>query len=231
MRKQKIKDTKKKPNPYPNNESLWSYYMQAIEPTSKEINETFPEYHPLWVQQSQKMNPSGMQFSHFRQYCLCITQSQCAAYLRVSDRQIRLWELDKQPVPFMAFELLRLVHESVHFRLSHKDWNGWFVDAHGRLISPDRGNLSFLPSDLSMVRETQNANRIYLSQCQILERQVAPLKAEITELKKVGYANALLDELSDVEHKLASVLKKMSMASQLSKASSEKNTFLTTSAI
>lgn len=212
MQLKKKTNADKKPNPYPDKATLWAYYMQAIEPTSEEINKTFPEYHPLWIQQSQKIKPSGEQLSHYREYCLGITQAQCASYLRISIRQIKLWELNKQPVPFIVFELLRLVHESVHFRLSHKDWNGWFVNEQGRLVCPDRGNLSFDPLDLTMVREVQNANRVYLHQYQQLQREVAPLKAEIEALKKVSYANALLGELSEIEHKLSSVLKKMTQA-------------------
>jgi len=219
--KNKKTNADKKPNPYPDKATLWSYYMQAIEPTSEEINKMFPEYHPLWVQQSQKIKVSGERFSYYREHCLGVTQTQCAAYLRVTIRQIKLWELNKQPVPFMVFELLRLVHESVHFRLSHKDWNGWFVDTQGRLACPDRGNLSFDPLDLTMVREVQNANRVYLQQYKQLQMEIEPLKAEIAALKKVSYANVLLGELSEIEHKLASVLGKMRNAACQNKSDSK----------
>lgn len=212
MQLNKKTNADKKPIPYPDKATLWAYYMQAIEPTSEEINKTFPEYHPLWVQQSQKIKPSGIQLSHLREYCLGITQTQCASYLRVSIRQIKLWELNKQEVPFVVFELLRLVHESVHFRLSHKNWNGWFINQEGRLVCPDRGNLSFCPLDLTMVREVQNANRCYLLQYQEAITKISTLEAEIIALKKVNYEDDLLTEMEYLQSKIKVLLNRMNEA-------------------
>ena len=212
MLTKKKTNVNKKPTQYPNNNTLMAYFMQAIEPNSEEINKAFPGYHPLWVQRSQKLSPSGTQFAHYRQNCLSMTQMQCAAYLRVSVRQIKLWELDRQSVPFMAFELLRLVHESAHFRLSHQDWAGWFISENGRLVCPERGNLSFEPMDLTMVRDVQNANRVYLSECKKAQAKVADLEEELAALKTVNYEDELLTEVSDIHLKIKVLLNRMNEA-------------------
>ena len=203
---------KSKPKPYPNEMTRWAYYMQAIEPTSNKINEAWPEYHPLWVQHSQKITPSAIQFTHIRQYMLDMTIKQCAAYLRVTERDIKLWELDKRPVPFIAFELLRLVHESVHFRLSNKDWAGWFIGENGRLTCPNRGNLTFEPNDLTMVREVQNANRCYLMEYQKAAAKITALEAEVVSLKKANYEDELLTEMEDLQSKIKVLLNRMNEA-------------------
>lgn len=203
---------KSKPKPYPNEMTRWAYYMQAIEPTSKKINEAWPEYHPLWVQQSQRITPGAKQFTYMRQYMLEMTIKQCAAYLRVTEREIKLWELDKRPVPFMAFELLRLVEESVHFRLSNKDWAGWFIGTNGRLTCPHRGNLTFEPNDLTMVREVQNANRCYLLEHQKATTKIRDLEAEIITLKKANYEDDLLTEMEDLQSKIKVLLNRMNEA-------------------
>lgn len=200
-----IKPTKKakKPTPYPNQTTLWSYFMQAIEPNSTELNESFPEYHPMWVIQSQRKTVSAVQFRLMREHLLKMTRKQCAAYLRVTIRIVQGWEIGKDAVPFMAFELLRLVSESVNFKLSSKSWQGWFIDTNGRLVSPDRGSLSFSPDELSFIRETHQVKSMYQTENKKLRNEVEPLRAEIAELKAARGNDGLLDELKAIEARLA----------------------------
>jgi hypothetical protein len=193
----------KKPNPYPNQTTLWSYFMQAIEPNSTEINIAFPEYHPMWVIQSQRKTVSAMQFRLMREHLLKMTRKQCAAYLRATIRSIESWETGKVEVPFIAFELLRVVFESVNFKLSNKSWQGWFVDTNGRLVSPDRGSLSFSSDELSFIRETHQVKSMYQAENKKLRDEVEPLRAEIAELKAARGNDRLLDELKAIEARLA----------------------------
>ncbi len=167
----------RKPHPYPNDKTLWAYFMQGMEePTDKAINEAFPGYHPPWVQGSHKRKVSGEQFKYCRQHLLNITQRQCAAYLRIKLHVLQAWEQDREPVPFMAFELLRVVYESTDFKLSHPDWAGWFIDPKGRLVSPDRGNLFFTPHEFSYIRETHRFKTMLLEENEQLKKELAALK-------------------------------------------------------
>lgn len=45
----------------PSQKTRWAYYVQAIEPKSDAINRAFPDYHPQWVVQSQRLNQTGAQ--------------------------------------------------------------------------------------------------------------------------------------------------------------------------
>lgn len=215
----KIKKCVNRPTPHPNEKTRWAYYMQAIEPRCEKINSAWPEYHPLWVQQSQKLIPGAEQFKYMRQYMLDINHEQCAAYLRVSERQIKLWELNKSPVPFMAFELLRLVHESVHFRLSHNDWAGWFIASNGQLVCPDVGNTYFKPEDLSIIWLDKQRLRNYENTIREMTEKLEPLKRQNKMLADlVG-----ISEFADVEHDLEKALK--SLESLRGKITKVKNKF------
>jgi transcriptional regulator with XRE-family HTH domain len=194
LKKVNKKTAEKTLNTYPNQKTLWSYYMQAIEPVSREIDKAFPEYHPMWIINSQTAMISGKKFYHLREYVMKITQEQCAAYLRVKPCLINAWENEKKPVPFMAFELLRLVYETANFRLSHRDWAGWFVNEVGRLVSPDVGNLSFSPGDLSGVNGVKQLARTYELENKQMKAEIEPLRAEINVLKQC----LAFDELSDL---------------------------------
>jgi len=200
----------KKPMAYPNKTCQWSYYMQAIEPNSREINEAFPEYHPMWIIQSQRKTVSAEYFKLMREHTLKMSRNECAAYLRVSVSTVRRWEAGSSAIPFVVFELLRVVSESVNFKLSDKSWQGWFVDHNGRLVSPDRGNLSFSPDELSFIRETHQVKAMYQTENGLLREEVESLRKEISELRVADNDSLLLDELKEIEERLAELTQKVS---------------------
>lgn len=208
-RKKSLTERKKSPA-FPNKETQWSYFMQAIEPTSVEINTAFPEYHPMWVIQSQRKSVSAEYFRFMREQMLDMTRKQCAAYLRITVRLIQKWETNAEPIPFMAFELLRVVFESAHFRLSNKDWQGWFISHDGRLVSPDRGNLSFTPGELSFIRETHQVKSMYQTENNRLKEEVESLCREINEIRTTDSHSKLLSELKEIEERLSELTEKFS---------------------
>jgi DNA-binding transcriptional regulator YiaG len=187
---------------YPNKETLWSYFMQAIEPSSEAINKAFPEYHPMWVIQSQRLVLGAEQFKYLRKELLGISQEQCAAYMRVSLSSVRAWEKGSIQVPFMAVELLRLVYESPEFRLSHNHWQGWFINRDGRLVSPDSRDLAFAPHELSYIRETHRDKALYELENQKLRAEVEHLRAENAELTLGNEDLRLVEELKLIEKRL-----------------------------
>lgn len=206
----------KKANPYPNKKAQWAYFMQAIEPMNDAINVAFPEYHPMWVIQSQSKSVSAGYFQHMRKFMLNMTVDQCAAYVRVSSSTVRNWESGKASVPFAVFELLRVVFESAHFRLSNKDWQGWFIDHDGRLVSPDRGSLSFSANELSFIRETHQVKSMYETENKRLRSEIEPLRAEIAELRASIGNDGLLDELKAIESRLAELTSRVSSSKVVS---------------
>lgn len=201
-RSKKSTKVRKKPLPYPNQATLWSYFMQAIEPNNPEIDAAFPEYHPMWIIQSQRKTVSAEYFLFMREHLLNMTRKQCAAYLRVTISTVKDWETGNDTVPFMAFELLRVVFDSAHSRLSNKNWQGWFIDSDGRLVSPDRGSLSFSAHELSFIRETHQVKAMYENENKQLRAEIEPLRAELAALKAANPHDSLLDELKAIEARL-----------------------------
>ncbi len=184
----------------------WAYWMQAIEPRDKAIEEAFPDYHPLWIQESQRMSVSPKSFHHLRRHCLGLTRVKVAAYLRVSERTVQRWENGDGDIPFSAFEVLRLVFESTAYRLSHTRWDGWFFNKDGRLVSPEVGRLEVGPEDftaLIFLRGELDAHRA--TAARVME-EIAALQVENTRLRQAFRENAITNELEAMQERLGDLL-------------------------
>lgn len=203
--------SKKKPQSLPSNETSWAYWMQAIEPSSQEINEAFPNYHPQWVVQSQT-EISAERFCYLRKHVLRINQSQCAAYLRVNLKTVRRWEKSEAEIPFAAFELLRMVYHSVQFKLSHPEWDGWFINAKGKLISPYHRDMALTPSDLNLVPFLHSWNATMKDEIVKLTQKLAEAISENTALRELFLANGITDEVAAMQERVNSLMTKINTA-------------------
>jgi transcriptional regulator with XRE-family HTH domain len=211
MKPTKNQKTRKK-NPYPSEATRWAYWMQAIEPNSEAINEAFPGYHPLWVQRSQAKTVSPEQFKWIRRYLLGVSRKQCAAYLRVGESTIRRWECGLTPVPFMAFELLRLVYDSVTFKVSHPAWDGWFISRDGGFVSPTVGKLNFTPEQLNHVPQLMNWNANLRAEVEALKTQLDEAHAENTRLREMFVSQGVVDEIDTIKNRLGELFGQLNTA-------------------
>lgn len=187
----------------PSKKSTWAYYMQAIEPRSEPISRAFPGHHPQWIMQSQKLTPGRENFIMLRRYVLGASVDQVAAYLRVDRSTVSRWESGTSTLPFMAFETLRLVSENAHARLSHQDWDGWFINGDGQLVSPDRGRLSVGPEELNAIPHR-------LAELASLKRENRQLRSDLEEslgenstLRKLYVSSGIVDELASIQEAIA----------------------------
>ena len=192
---------------YPSEKTRWAYWMRAIEPTSEAINKAWPGYHPLWVMDSQKKVVGAKDFCLLRQHLLGITRHQCAAYLRVIPKTVERWETGRLKVPFIVFELLRLVYESVQFRLSHPEWDGWFIgESDGFFVSPGVGRLDITPGQLNSLPYLRQSNRALESENRSLQKELLEAQAENTRLRQVISSNVLEQQLFAMKKKLDQLL-------------------------
>lgn len=208
----RAKGKPRKATPAPSNKTRWAYWMQAIEPTAPEIDAAFPGYHPLWVQSSQRLTIAPENFRHLRRHCLNITQTQAAAYLRVKATEVRAWERGEKPIPFMAFELLRLVFESVAFRLSHAAWDGWYIDHDGHFVSPDMGKLAVTPAEVSFLPMLRNHRDILQAEVGRLKAELEAQQAENTRLRTLYQTNGIVRELAGMHERLAALMESIQTA-------------------
>jgi len=153
-------------------ETRHTHYSAAINisTTINRTNKRFANYCPEWLRRAlEPIDIAPKNFAMIRQHRLYMTQQQCAAYLRVSVSTVSAWENGRTPIPFMAFETLRLMADTTEARLTHPEWEGWSVSRRGELCSPD-----------NTVRLPEGAVRSY----QFIVANVMPaLRAEIRQLQ------------------------------------------------
>lgn len=189
----------------------WAYFMQCIEPKSEAINTAFPDYHPQWVQLSQRLTIAPENFHHLRR-SLGLSLKQCAAYLRVSGRTIAGWESGKSPVPFAEFELLRLILESPTFKISHTDWSGWFIDANGVLHSPDIGGKGFTPEQLVWLSMNRSEAALLRSDVARLQAELVQAGLENRQLRQMFLDNGVVDEVAAIQKKINGLMSRINTA-------------------
>lgn len=203
--------TKKDTHHYPSEKTRWAYWMQAIEPTSEALNQAFPDYHPQWVQQSQMITIGAANFIKLRQ-TLGMTRKQCAAYLRVRYETISRWETGLLPVPFAAFELLRLILDSVKFKMSHVKWDGWCISDDGMLHSPDIGGKGFSPEILNLSTMTRNEAALLRKDVAQLQTQLDAATTENTALRGMLLDNGITDEVASMQEKINALMTRINTA-------------------
>lgn len=196
---------------YPSRESRWSYGMQAIEPIDNAINRAFPGYHPQFVIQSQREVVTPESFT-YRRLQLGMNKEQCMAYLRISAATLRRWENGHQEIPFAAYELLRILQENLFARMSHKAWDGWFISAHGKLVSPNMGRCEFTPEQLELVAfQGTEASRLQ-TEVNRLKRELETAQEENTKLREMFVNQGVVDELYAMKDRVTSLVKQLGTA-------------------
>lgn len=205
----------KKLHKQPSDKTRWAYWMQAIEPKSEAINMAFPGYQPQWVQQSQMLTIGAANFINLRK-ALGMSKEQCAAYLRAGYSTVCAWEIGSSQVPFMAFELLRLVLESVKFKMTNAAWDGWFISDKGVLVSPNSGGNGFTPEQLDWLSWQQNEAVV---EAKALREEVTGLKAELDEaraenikLRQMFVAQGVVDELAAMQDTISELMSRIATA-------------------
>ena len=203
--------SKKEMHTQPSEKTRWAYWMQAIEPNSEDLNRAFPDYHPQWVQMSQQLTIAGVLFKGMR-WLLGMTPEQCAGYLRVSVNTIFRWEDDKAKVPFACFELLRVVSETVRFKMSHPSWDGWFINYHGVLHSSDIGGKGFTPEQLILATMTRSDAALLRNDVKKLQSQLDAAMAENTSLREMFLDNGVTDEVASMQEKINALMTRINAA-------------------
>lgn len=195
---------------YPSEKTRWAYWMQAIEPKSDALNKAFPNYHPQWLQVSQRMVIGPENFIFLR-LMLGMTVEQCAAYLRVGEQTVRRWESGKIPVPFPEFELLRMISESVSFKLSHPEWDGWFISSEGKLVSPFDG-CAHTPDDLNLIPLNQSIKSSLERENERLKQELDEQIAENLRLRQMFLSQGVVDELYGLHDRMSELVKQIATA-------------------
>ncbi|MBI5431161.1 MAG: hypothetical protein HY938_12010 [Nitrosomonadales bacterium] len=137
---------------------------------------------------------------------------QCAAYLRINERTLRRWEGGYCEIPFMAYELLRILSENLFARMSHEKWNGWFISAEGKLVSPNVGKCEYTPEQLEWISwQGTEATRLQ-REVNHLQKALEEAQEENTKLRQMFLSQGVVDELYSMHDRLSELVEKMATA-------------------
>lgn len=200
--------------------SRWSYFMQGYNPddddsaTVELITKVFGPVHPMWVigfDPTRKVTPE--KFKALREQVLRLTQMQTARYLRVGQTTLSGWERGTSPIPFSAYETLRLLADHVLFRLWHDMWDGWFINQKtGELVSPDVGRLSVTPADINAIPHLHSIASTYKLEYERLKRELQEAIAENTRIRELYLSGGITDELREMQDHVTTLLARIGTA-------------------
>lgn len=197
----------------------WACCMQGAEAAGVDdgrlewLVDAFGPKLPQWLAASRPwVEVTGERFKALR-LILPMTRKQCAAYLRLDRKTIERWETGKQKIQFPAYEALRLLSETIHARLSHRQWDGWFISqATGEFVSPDVGRLAVGPHELNrlpqLYADLAEARREVESQ----KTRADELEAENTRLRELFLSQGVTDELHAMHGRLSALLTQLNTA-------------------
>jgi len=181
----------------------WLHSRDAIE-----LAQVFDGHFPGWLVESEPWRQvTGARFRFLRTQMLGLSTEQCAAFLGVHRATICRWEAESQETPKAAFEALRLLSKSSDQRLSHKHWDGWFINRQtGELVSPDVGRLAVKPEEINGLPGLYNRLSHLMLHVGNLESQVEALVAENAALRTGEKSRQLAVELEAMQERIANIL-------------------------
>lgn len=115
-------------------------------------------------------------------------------------------------MPFACFELLRVIRESVQFKMTHPEWDGWFLTEKGVLVSPDVGGNGFTPQQLVWSTMTRNEAALLRNEVAQLKEELSTAIAENTALRQMFLSNGVLKELAFMQDKINGLMDRIGTA-------------------
>lgn len=200
--------------PGPTERTVRAAWMQGAEmewmgsAKVRKIAWAFGRSFPQWLIESRPwLDVSGAQFRAMRVGVLGLTEAQASVYLRVPQKAIRAWEQGREPVLFAAYEALRMLNRTTEFRLSHKQWDGWYFDLKsGALVSPDVGKLRVLPAEINTLPALYQQVSILETALRQSREKVEVLEAENSALRSSALSAQIAAELEAMQLRIAELL-------------------------
>lgn len=194
--------------------SEWAAWMNGADPEwldtaqARELARVFDFHCPAWLIESEPWRQvNGGRFKGFRESITGLTVAQCAAYLRVHPASVRRWESGEVEVPFAAFEVLRLLYYTAAQRLSHKHWDGWFINPKtGELVSPDIGRLAVRPEEINGLPLLYQERAMLKQQVSSQAAQIAALQTENAAIRSSDTSRKVAAELEAMQERISELL-------------------------
>ena len=164
-----------------------------------------------WAEFAFHKHPGSEDFKAMRRCVLGLTQAQCADLLGVYRNTVQSWEAGRKRVPFMAYHLLRLVHEHRSFRFAHTEWDGWCVSREGTLCSPDH-LYEFTPQQLVGLWIRLQIVGDLEKQVKQLDEALQAAQLENTELRSLFVNQGVVDEIANMRERINDLMGRLNTA-------------------
>lgn len=192
----------------------WACWMNGADPEwmssgqAQRLARVFRHGLPQWLVQSEPWRPvTGQRFKTLRKDVLRLSLAQAAAYLNTTQAEITRWESDVAPVPVAAFEALRLQSVSSFGRLSHRRWDGWFIQRDtGEFVSPDVGRLSVGPVEINRLPMLYAERDTFKQLAEQQAARIGELEAENATLRSGKKVKAVSRELEAMQAQIERLL-------------------------
>lgn len=194
--------------------SAWAAHMHGADPEwlhtreARNLAIVFKGCFPAWLIESEPWHkPTPIGFRFYRTTLFGLSTEQCAAFLGVHRATINKWENGMIPVPKTAYEVMRLLGRNAAQRLSHRHWDGWFINRQtGELVSPDHKRLSVKPAEINLIPNLYGRISLLELEKEKQAAEIAFLQAENTALRTGDRSRETAIELEAMQARIADLL-------------------------
>jgi len=181
-------------------------------------------YVAAWAQPYMQIRQaSGEEFFQLRRYILQLSRADVARLLRVAKNTIWDWETCRTRLPFSAYFSLRLIAESLRFRLASEAWRDWELDQHCVVSGTKRREATYLrnmktgacfePQDLEDFWLVAQRAQMLADNEHDLRARADALTGENTALRELFRADGVTSELHAMQDRLQALHGRINIAS------------------
>jgi transcriptional regulator with XRE-family HTH domain len=181
-------------------------------------------YVAAWSQPYMQIRQAdGEEFFQLRRHVLQLSRADVARLLRVAKNTVWDWETGRTRLPFCAFFALRLIAESLRFRLASEAWRDWELDERCVVSgSTERREATYLRNKRSgACFEPDDLENLYLVMQRVqqlddtnheLKASVEALTRENTELRELFLSDGVTSQLHDVRDQVQALYDRINTA-------------------
>jgi transcriptional regulator with XRE-family HTH domain len=180
-------------------------------------------YVAAWSQPYMQLRQAdGEEFFQLRRHVLQLSRADVARLLRVAKNTVWDWETGRTRLPFCAFFALRLIAESLRFRLASEAWRDWELDEHCVVTMTKRREATYLRNTKTgACVEPRDLENLYLVMQRVqqlddtnhvLQAQVEALTRENTELRELFLSDGVTSQLHDMRDQVQALYDKINTA-------------------
>ncbi|MEO8717900.1 MAG: hypothetical protein ABI423_06730 [Burkholderiales bacterium] len=165
----------------------------------------------------------GERFFELRRHVLQLSRADVARLLRVAKNTVWDWETDRRRVPFSAFFALRLIADSLRFRLAAEAWRDWELDEHvkihqGRALEQTylrnvKTGACFEPKDLDNFYLMAQRVQMLTDNEHELKARIESLTCENTALRELFLSDGVTSQLHDMRDQVQALYDRINTAS------------------